>query len=59
MSWTNRFWQEQRRLNERMLEEARQSNTPAFRMYGGSTEQERGSRSPLGGAAKPQQVRSS
>jgi hypothetical protein len=37
MSWSNRFWQEQRRLNERMLEEAPQLDTPAYRIYGRGT----------------------
>jgi hypothetical protein len=31
--------------------------TPANRIYGGSTQHERGARSPLGGTAKPQQER--
>jgi hypothetical protein len=57
VSWSNRFWQEQRRLNERMLEEARQLDTPAYRIYGRGTEHERGCVSPLGNVAKPQQER--
>jgi hypothetical protein len=60
MSWSNRFWEEQRRLNERMLEQARQLDTPAYRIYGGSTQQEdRGARSPLGGTAINKKERNS